>query len=52
MPVTTDKRMFSKLKCIRNSIRNNLSREKTTSLGIVAIEKEIANSIEHDDTMD
>ncbi|KAL4082852.1 hypothetical protein QTP88_029508 [Uroleucon formosanum] len=51
IPVTSAcaERSFSKLKLIKTYLRNKLSQENLSGLSIISIEKDIAESLDHDD---
>lgn len=50
--VASGERSFSKLKIIKNYLRNSMHQERLNGLAIVSIEKEIANSIKYDDIIE
>lgn len=54
MPVSvaSGERSFSKLKIIRNYLRNSMNEDRLNSLAIVSIENEVARSIDYEDTID
>lgn len=47
-----DERSFSKLKFIKNALRNSLSDEKLNSLALMSIENEILDSLNLDEIID
>jgi hypothetical protein len=53
-PVTVagGERSFSKLKLIKTYLRSRLSQEKLNSLAILAIESELASTIDYDNMID
>lgn len=54
IPVTSAgaERSFSKLKIIKNYLRNSLSQYKLTNLALIAIENDIADQVNMDDFID
>lgn len=50
--VASGERSFSKLKIIKNYLRNSMNQERLNELAIISIEHDIANSIEYDDVID
>lgn len=50
--VATGERSFSKLKIIKNYLRNNMNEERLNELSIISIEKDLANAIPVDDIID
>lgn len=50
--VTTGERSFSKLKIIKNYLRNTIHQERLNSLAIISIEHDIAKSFEYNDIID
>lgn len=48
----TDERSFSKLKYIKNYLRNSMSEEKLNSLSLICIERNLVQSINFDDVID
>lgn len=54
MPVSvaTGERSFSKLKIIKNYLRNSMNQNRISSLAIISIENDVAKSIEYSDIID
>lgn len=54
MPVSvaSGERSFSKLKIIKNYLRNSMNQDRLNSLAIISIESDIAKSIDYDDIID
>lgn len=50
--VATGERSFSKLKIIKNYLRNSMSQERLNGLAIISIEHEIAGSIQYEDIIE
>lgn len=50
--VASGERSFSKLKLIKNYLRNSMGQERLNSLAIISIENEIAKSIQYDEIID
>jgi hAT family C-terminal dimerisation region len=50
--VASGERSFSKLKMIKNYLRNSMNQGRLNELTIMSIEHEIANTIEYDDVID
>lgn len=50
--VATGERSFSKLKIIKNYLRNAMGQDRLNSLAIISIENEIANSIKYEDIIE
>ena len=50
--VATGERSFSKLKIIKNYLRNSMTQERLNDLAIISIEHESANAIQYDDIID
>lgn len=50
--VASGERSFSKLKIIKNYLRNSTKQDRQNGLAIISIEKEIANSLEYDDIVE
>jgi hypothetical protein len=48
----TDERSFSKLKYIKNYLRNSLTEDKLNSLSLICIEKNVLNSIDMEEIID
>ncbi|XP_015433463.1 PREDICTED: zinc finger MYM-type protein 1-like [Dufourea novaeangliae] len=49
--VASAERSFSRLKLIKNYLRSSISQERFSSLAILSIESEVANSIDFDDVI-
>lgn len=50
--VATAERSFSKLKIIKNYLRNSMSQERLNGLATISIEHEVAESIQYDDIIE
>lgn len=50
--VASGERSFSKLKIIKNYLRNSMSQERLNGLAIISIEHEVASSIQYDEVID
>lgn len=50
--VASGERSFSKLKLIKNYLRNSMSQNRLNGLAIISIENEVANSIGYDDIIE
>lgn len=50
--VASGERSFSKLKLIKNYLRNSMGQERLSELAIISIENNIASSINYDDIID
>lgn len=50
--VASGERSFSKLKIIKNYLRNTMTQERLNGLAIISIENEVAHSLEYDDIID
>lgn len=50
--VSTGERSFSKLKIIKNYLRNSMSQDRLNGLAIISIEHEIAEKISYDDIIE
>lgn len=50
--VASGERSFSKLKIVKTYLRNSMNQERLNDLSIISIEKDVADTISHDDIID